>query len=182
MRTTSHSNSAFTLIELLVVIALIGLLASVVVVSVYEVRAKARDIKRIAEAAEIRKALNVYLLAYGHYPEGADDGGGWDIGNINHSTGNEFIPQLVDAGLFEKTPIEEYFVGISEQAETWTYRYSYLASPEAINACGSPFYVLLIKLERDQARYNVEDQIPDCVRDIISFPEPEKWYTIAETE
>ena len=67
----SHSK-AFTLIELLVVIAIIGLLASIVLVSLQGAAATARDGKRDAEAGEsssaLRKTLEVYHSANGSYP------------------------------------------------------------------------------------------------------------------
>jgi prepilin-type N-terminal cleavage/methylation domain-containing protein len=61
-------QKAFTLIELLVVIAIIGLLASIVVTNVNNVRAKARDVKRISEIAAIQKALDSYYIDNGAYP------------------------------------------------------------------------------------------------------------------
>lgn len=50
-------RSGFTLIELLVVIAVIGMLASIVLVSLGPTRAKARDGKRIAEVRQMGLAL-----------------------------------------------------------------------------------------------------------------------------
>src|SRR3989338_5409213 len=60
--------NAFTLIELLVVISVIGLLASIVLVSLNSARAKARDAKRLTDLAQIKKALELYYDDNGSYP------------------------------------------------------------------------------------------------------------------
>ncbi len=66
------SVRAFTLIELLVAIAIIGLLASIILVSLQGATASARDGKRDAEVGEsnsvLRKTLEVYHSAHGNYP------------------------------------------------------------------------------------------------------------------
>jgi len=63
-------NKAFTLIELLIVITIIGLLASLVMVSVGTVRTRARDAKRIADMNDFQKALALYasLQSGNSYP------------------------------------------------------------------------------------------------------------------
>ena len=58
----------FTLIELLVVIAIIGVLSSVVLVSLNAARVKARDAARIADIQQIEKALELYYADHGRYP------------------------------------------------------------------------------------------------------------------
>lgn len=65
----------FTLIELLVVISIIGLLSSIILVSLASARLKARDAKRISDLKTISTALELYYSDYGYYPQ-ADCG--WD--------------------------------------------------------------------------------------------------------
>lgn len=58
----------FTLIELLVVIAIIGILASIIMVSLGSARAKGRDAKRISDIRTIQLALEEYYNDNGTYP------------------------------------------------------------------------------------------------------------------
>lgn len=70
----TQKQTGFTLIELLVVISIIGLLASVVMVSLNSARAKARDAKRLAEKNQMITALNLYYNDYGRWPVSASGG------------------------------------------------------------------------------------------------------------
>ncbi len=67
-----EKNKGFTLIELLVVIAIIGILSSVVLVSLNSARIKARDAKRTASIKELQTALELYYDDNGSYPSSAD--------------------------------------------------------------------------------------------------------------
>ncbi|MCK4520480.1 type II secretion system protein [Candidatus Parcubacteria bacterium] len=62
------NKKGFTLIELLVVIAVIGVLSSIVLVSLSGARDRARDAIRKSDMSQIRKALEVYWSTYEHYP------------------------------------------------------------------------------------------------------------------
>ncbi|MFH1575644.1 MAG: type II secretion system protein [Candidatus Nealsonbacteria bacterium] len=64
----TKSKKGFTLIELLVVIAIIGLLSSIVVVSMQGVRMKARDSARKQDLRAIQTALELYQIRYEKYP------------------------------------------------------------------------------------------------------------------
>lgn len=59
----------FTLIELLVVISIISLLSSIVLVSLNNVKAKARDAVRKSNIVQINKAIQLYIFDEGHAPD-----------------------------------------------------------------------------------------------------------------
>ena len=63
----SNKRSGFTLIELLVVIAIIGILSSLAVVSLGNIREKARDTKRLSDIDAIRTAFNLGKSEYGSW-------------------------------------------------------------------------------------------------------------------
>lgn len=64
------NKRGFTLIELLVVIAIIGILATIVMVSLNTARSKARDARRVSDIRQTQLALQMYYDANGSYPAG----------------------------------------------------------------------------------------------------------------
>lgn len=68
MMRSRRKISGFTLIELMVVIAIIGILSSMISVSLSYARMKARDARRISDLTQIRTALELYYSDNGKYP------------------------------------------------------------------------------------------------------------------
>lgn len=61
-------RKGFTLIELLIVIAIIGLLATLAIISLTTAQRKARDTKRIADMKSIQTAAELYFSDQSTYP------------------------------------------------------------------------------------------------------------------
>lgn len=64
---STKKRRGFTLIELLVVVAIIGVLATIVLVSLNTARQKARDAQRLGEIREIATAMGRYFSDNGVY-------------------------------------------------------------------------------------------------------------------
>jgi len=92
----SKNLGGFTLIELLVVISIIGVLSSVVLTSLTEVRARARDTKWLAELKQIQTVMAVYKNDTGYYPG--------DVSSANGSSQFQLaLNDLVVEGYFDET-------------------------------------------------------------------------------
>jgi prepilin-type N-terminal cleavage/methylation domain-containing protein len=101
-----NGRRAFTLIELLIVIAIIGILASIVIVTMSQARQKARGTKNAAQLEMVTKALNVYYTQFGSYPASVPDGQGPWQGFCSFwgaDLGANWIPELQSAGVINNT-------------------------------------------------------------------------------
>lgn len=73
-------EKGFTLIELLVVIAIIGVLSTIVLVSLNTARQKARDVRRVSDMRQVALALEMYYDSNTAYPSDAGvDNDEWGI-------------------------------------------------------------------------------------------------------
>ncbi|OHA67067.1 MAG: hypothetical protein A3C82_02320 [Candidatus Wildermuthbacteria bacterium RIFCSPHIGHO2_02_FULL_47_12] len=144
-------NSAFTLIELLVVIAVIGMLASIVLVSMQGARQKARNAVRQDNLAAIRQALELYWDRYEVYPPRTSESN-WCDSSIGVTSGvgcapnpaqstwaaNSDLQGLVTEGFLAQIPIDPI--------NTRDYYYSY--EPDSAGQ-GSPICI------RNSCRYSL---------------------------
>lgn len=101
MTILKQKTPGFTLIELLVVISVIGLLASVILIALNGVRAKARDAKRKADLRQISTALEFYYDKNGSYP--LDTFGGFE--QSCKTTTND-IGRVVAEGFMSSLPCD----------------------------------------------------------------------------
>ncbi|MEK7078242.1 MAG: prepilin-type N-terminal cleavage/methylation domain-containing protein [Patescibacteria group bacterium] len=99
-------RKGFTLVELLVVIAIIGILASVVLVSLNSARGKARDARRIADLHQVVLALENSYDASQAYP--------------TQDTGNVIPAVLVTGGQLTVVP--------TDPTNSGSYIYTYNSS------------------------------------------------------
>ncbi len=130
------SGAGFTLIELLVVISIIGLLASVVLVSLNSARTKARDAKRVADIKQIATALELYFDQNGSYPQcTAAIGGDQWCGQCEAVGVSQFttaMQPLVDQKFLGKVPTDPL-------STTPCYTFEYYTNNQANaygNTCG----------------------------------------------
>ena len=111
------NNKGFTLVELLVVIAIIGLLSGMVVISIQNVKAKARDSQRVTDVNSIFTALSLYHNDFSAYP--IFDG---------YITGSDTLSiALRNAGAISTAP--------TDPLNTGNYRYYYQSND------GTDFYL-----------------------------------------
>lgn len=121
-------RKGFTLIELLIVIAIIGLLATLAIISLTTAQRKARDTKRIADMKSIQTAVELYFSDNSSYPAPAD----WAtlqtnlapyISQVpvdpNNSAGTQYIYGYCTAGGPCATS-DQYFVGATLEDTTHT--------------------------------------------------------------
>ncbi len=125
----------FTLIELLVVISIIGMLASVVLVSLQGARNKAKELKFVAGLRELQKAMELYRLDNNRYPGGNGTDGNWHTGV---GCSQYFAPHTIDE-LFDANFKSKYMSVLPSELVSCGLYYAAMQGIEATAyACASP--------------------------------------------
>lgn len=145
MKNISQKNG-FTLIELLVVISIIGVLATIVLGSLSDARARARDAKRLADIRTIQLALEIYNLDNGIYPPSTGLTGG-QPNSPNASWAHSAYTSWENLGIVLGTtlPVDPLNEEGFSSSNAGPYNYAYFRS---ITGCpaGSAYFIS-VKLE-----------------------------------
>ena len=92
-------------------IAIIGTLASVILASLSQARAKARDAERLSEVHQLQVALANYYSDHGYYPSPGTNAsaacGGWDVGNQTYT----LFSNNALSGYIAKPPVDPNATG-----------------------------------------------------------------------
>jgi type II secretion system protein G len=126
----------FTLIELLVVISIIGMLASVVLVSLQGARNKAKDLKFVAGLRELQKAMELYRLDNNRYPGGNGTDGNWHTGV---GCSSYLAPHTIDE-LFDANFKSRYMSALPSEVVSCGFYYAVMpgGADATSGACASP--------------------------------------------
>ncbi len=138
----------FTLIELLIVIAIIGILASIVLVSFPAAMKSARDANRKSDLKQLQIALEVYKQANGFYP--VTGWAWWGVcangGSRSTSGPNAYIPGLTPdyAGTLPTDPAKDLsgwsgYIYFSPDGSCYKLL-DHVYGPESFPQSGQPFY------------------------------------------
>lgn len=142
---SSQREQGFTLIELLVVISIISLVTSVILASLNDARARARDAALLADTKSLVNALALYYNDHGYYPPYTQDGanGSWwgmpRTGSIKGNNTNAtfkdalapYMPQLPNPGMVSAI---KFKAGMT--VSRISYMRPYAVWPEFQGSCG----------------------------------------------
>jgi len=144
----NKDNKGFTLIELLVVIAIIGLLSSIVLVSLNSARDKARYARAQIDIDQIKKAMLMYKMDNGELPPPGDNCSA--CSNPPNSSWTLVIDALVNGGYFggriDKDPWGNYYGYDDNDCNSNPgVSYVFTAGADKVSWTADDYYVVITK-------------------------------------
>jgi prepilin-type N-terminal cleavage/methylation domain-containing protein len=118
----NFKSAGFTVIELLVVVAIIGLMASLSLVYLRDVRARSRDTRRVADIYSLATALHLYNNTFSSYPIYTGDINGGDNMSVALTRENILRSIAVDPLNITVAGVD-YKYNYSSDGETFTIQY-----------------------------------------------------------
>ncbi len=126
-------NKGFTLIEMMVVVAIIGILSSIIVMSLTGAKGKARDARRVSDLGQLQLALELYFDRCNMYPQPSGGGvgqGGFGqcdktkpgITPLTYYTMSDFIAKIPTPTTEKGQAVYEYAVNTSSNATDYVLR------------------------------------------------------------
>lgn len=148
MNNTKTKQKGFTLIELLVVIAIIGILSSIVLVSLGTARQKARDARRQSDIRQIALAMELCYDTLDCASTPADSATALDYPNIPLTAVNAVT---VIAPYLASVPLDP--TNVSPQQYNWFTNAAAITSPSALAA--NQWYCMYTASEATAGTYYV---------------------------
>lgn len=128
----------FSLAEILAAVAVISVISAIVIGSINEGRAKARDAVRVESLNTLKEALRAYHVQFGAYPVGSDtttgtfcdNDSGTDDCSGETSQEADFLQELVNEGFLSEVirdPLNKtdgsvnYYIGYAYNANTQSF-------------------------------------------------------------
>jgi len=143
MVSLKNKSKGFTIVELLIVIVVIGILATLVIVTFTGIQQKARDSKRKTDIGAVQAALESYYSSNNTYPTFAD---------LNDSTWRTAHMKGFDANALQDPKSNSNQVVASMPASGYAYVYTVTpASCSDADGSSTPCtnYTISAKLESD---------------------------------
>lgn len=163
--------SGFTLVELTIAIAVIGILATISVVSYNGVQERTRDARRKSDLATIIEGLDLYYNKHGKYPPGSCTltpstackiNTGWSTTAESNSWSNlaAHLEPFIDTLPYDPVNTQNINILLSSNKG---YAYAYFSNNSSVTSyCGAAqnqMYILVYRLE-GSAQENTDDG--DC--------------------
>ncbi len=123
-RLATNKSKGFTIVELLIVIVVIGILATLVIVTFAGIQKKARDSKRQTDITAVQAHVTSFYAQYGYYPTLAD------LQLV--SFGNSYLKGL-DPSAFNDPKGSQTGINIGATASATQYSYVAVGTSGCVN-------------------------------------------------